>query len=305
MSQGARGLSSLLSIRRLWLGPLVLLTSCVTAAPGGPPAAVEVPIQVIRNIVYVAATVNKGPTALLVVDTGATWTILTPRLIKRLGLVVPPDAPQRKMRVVGGEVLNVPFIKIATIQVGEVTMDDQEIGVSEIGSGADGLLGGDFLHRFRVTLDRTSKQMRLEPLAHVPGGMTAAPNRNAPPSNKWSDIEGEPIPLDSKDPRYKGYLDKVNGMIRSKWTYPCVKNASTGRCDYQSTQLVIEFGILKDGQVSYVRVQKTSGFAIYDEHAVSAVKAAAPFPPVPDALTIGGRGIRLVGTFSYVVEGNR
>jgi len=140
MSQGARGRSSLLSIRRLWLGPLVLLTSCMTAAPGGPPAAVEVPIQVIRNIVYVAATVNKGPTALLVVDTGATWTIFTPRLIKRLGLVVPPDAPQRKMRVVGGEVLNVPFIKIATIQVGEVTMDDQEIGVSEIGSGADGLL---------------------------------------------------------------------------------------------------------------------------------------------------------------------
>jgi len=305
MSQGARGLSSLLHIRRLWLGPLVLLTSCVTAAPGGPPAAVEVPIQVIRNIVYVAATVNKGPTALLVVDTGATWTILTPRLIKRLGLVVPPDAPQRKMRVVGGQVLNVPFIKIATIQVGEVTMNDQEIGVSEIGSDADGLLGGDFLHRFRVTLDRIAKQMQLEPLARVPDGMAAVPKPNAPPDDKWSGVEGEPVPLDSKDPRYQRYLDKVRAMIKSKWAYPCVKDTATGRCDYQSAQLIIEFGILKDGQVPYVRVQKPSGFEVYDEHAVNAVKAAAPFPPVPDALTVGGKGIPIVATFSYVLEGNR
>ena len=60
-----------------------------------------------------------------------------------------------------------PFVKIATLRVGE-TMKDREVGVYEIDPEApviDGLLGGDFLQRFRVTLDRTAKQMRLAPLA--------------------------------------------------------------------------------------------------------------------------------------------
>lgn len=151
------------------LGLLVLLTGCATAAPDTRlPAAVEVPIQVIGNMTYVAATVNGGPSALLLVDTGAQSTILTPRLLKRLGVLVPPDAPRRKLRVVGGQELDVPFVKIATIRVGEATMQDQEIGVYDIDPEApviDGLLGGDFLHRFKMTLDRTAKQMRLEPLA--------------------------------------------------------------------------------------------------------------------------------------------
>jgi len=151
-----------------WLGLLVLSLGCASAPrETEPPAVVEVPIQVIGNIVFVAATVNDGrSSALLIVDTGADWTILTPRLLNRLGVVMPADAPKRKIRVVGGQTLDVPFVKIATIRVGEATMKDQEIGVYEIHPDApviDGLLGGDFLQRFRVTLDRTAKQMRLAP----------------------------------------------------------------------------------------------------------------------------------------------
>jgi len=152
-----------------WLGLIVLLSGCATAAlDTRPPAPVEVAIQVIDNITLVAATVNGGPSALLIVDTGAQWTILTPRLLKRRGVVVPPDAPKRKIRVLGGQELDVPFVKIATIGVGAATLTDREDGVYEIepsASAVDGVLGGDFLHRFRVTLDRAASRMRLEPLA--------------------------------------------------------------------------------------------------------------------------------------------
>ena len=155
-------------MRGSWLALLVLLPGCATTAPETrSPAAVEVPIQVIHNIVFVAATVNGGPSALLIVDTGAEWTILTPRLLRRLGVVVPAGALKRKIRVVGGQTLDVPFVKIATIRVGEAMVKGQEIGVYEIHPDEpviDGLLGGDFLQRFRVTVDRTAKQMRLEPL---------------------------------------------------------------------------------------------------------------------------------------------
>ena len=114
-------------------------------------------------------------------------------------------------------------------------------------------------------------------------------------------IEGEPIPLDSKDPKYNDYLDRVRRMIKAKWAYPCVKDA-TGHCDYKSTQLVIEFGILKDGRVPFVVVRQASDFDIYDEYAVNAIKLASPFPPVPDAMTGNRTGIPILATFSYIVE---
>ena len=119
-------------------------------------------------------------------------------------------------------------------------------------------------------------------------------------------IEGEPIPLDSKDPKYNDYLDRIRRMIKAKWVYPCVKNDATGRCEYKSAQLVIEFGILKEGRVPFVTVLKQSEFDIYDEYAANAVKLASPFPPVPPAMMAavkpGSAGISITANFIYVLE---
>ena len=113
-------------------------------------------------------------------------------------------------------------------------------------------------------------------------------------------IEGEPIPLDSKDPRYSDYLDRVRRAIKEKWGFPCVKNLATHECEYKTTQLIIEFGIAKDGKVPFVTVVRSSGYPIYDDYAVNAVKLAAPFPPIPD--TFSKTGVPIHATFSYVVE---
>jgi len=48
-------------------------------------------------------------------------------------------------------------------------------------------------------------------------------------------------PLDSTDPKYNDYLDRVRRMIKEKWGYPCVKDGMTGHCDYKSARLVIVF----------------------------------------------------------------
>ena len=156
-------------MRWWWLTLMVLTTSCATSAPDAPAmTAVEVPIQLVGNVALVATIVNGASgSALMIVDTGSTSTILTPRLLSRLGMVVPADAPKRKIRVVGGQTLDVPFIRIAKVQVSTAVMNDQEVGVYDIYPDSpiiDGLLGGDFLHRFRVTLDRNAKRMRLEPM---------------------------------------------------------------------------------------------------------------------------------------------
>src|SRR6266705_3454175 len=83
----------------------------------------------------------------------------------------------------------------------------------------------------------------------------------------WAGIEGEPIPLDSTDPKYNDYLDRVRRMIKEKWGYPCVKDSMTGHCDYKSARLVIVFGILKDGRVPMLEIAQQSGYGVYDDYA--------------------------------------
>lgn len=113
-------------------------------------------------------------------------------------------------------------------------------------------------------------------------------------------IEGEPVGLDSKDPKYSDYLDRVRRMIKEKWSYPCVKNPATLECEYKSGQLVIEFGIAKDGHVPFVLVRRSSGFIVMDDYAVNAVKLASPFPAVPDI--VSRTGFPILATFNYVVD---
>src|SRR5262245_8590948 len=121
----------------------------------------------------------------------------------------------------------------------------------------------------------------------------------------WSGIEGEPIPLDSTDPKFNDYLDRIRRMIKEKWGYPCIKDTTTGHCDYKSARLVVVFGILKDGRVPMLEVALQSGYEIYDDYAVNAIKLASPFPPVPASLLAaaksGSAGVKIQAAFQYVL----
>jgi outer membrane biosynthesis protein TonB len=121
----------------------------------------------------------------------------------------------------------------------------------------------------------------------------------------WAGIEGEPIPLDSTDPKFNDYLDRIRRMIKDKWGYPCIKDVATGHCDYKSARLVIVFGILKDGRVPTLEVAQQSGYGVYDDYAVNAIKLASPFPPVPASLMAtaksGSAGVKIVAAFQYVL----
>jgi TonB family protein len=111
-------------------------------------------------------------------------------------------------------------------------------------------------------------------------------------------IEGEPIPLDTRDPKYSDYLDRIRRMIKERWGYPCIKTGAS--CEYKTAELVIEFGIAKDGKVPFVNLVRTSGYTIYDDYALNAIKLASPFPPVPDSLS--KKGFPIMARFHYVVD---
>lgn len=118
-----------------------------------------------------------------------------------------------------------------------------------------------------------------------------------------SGIDGDTIPLDSKDPIYSDYLERVRQKIKEKWGYPCVKDVASGRCDYKSpVRLVIVFGLLKDGRVPTLEVAHRAPYAIYDDYAANAIRLSQPFSPMPDAMARDHMGIVLVADFYYTLR---
>ena len=155
----------------LMAGALVLGGACAPAA--APPkatltAASIVPLQSVENLVLASVKINRSDqAAVFTVDTGASKTIMSPLLARRLGLTVPRDAVRHDLRIVGGTVVTVPFIRVSSLQVGEAMIEEMEVGIYDFAPDTrviDGMLGGDFLNRFRVTFDQAARRMTLEPL---------------------------------------------------------------------------------------------------------------------------------------------
>jgi TonB family protein len=110
-------------------------------------------------------------------------------------------------------------------------------------------------------------------------------------------IEGEPIPLDTKDPKFGDYFERLRRAIQEKWLYP--REAAEKNI---GGQLVLEFGIARDGQLRFIELRRSSGVAVLDDYAINAVKLASPFPPIPAGM--GRSGIPVVAVFNYIIEGS-
>jgi len=108
-------------------------------------------------------------------------------------------------------------------------------------------------------------------------------------------IEGDPIALDTPDPKYQDYFRQIRERIQSKWIYP-YEASSRGI----GGELQIDFGIAKSGELQFIERRRSSGVELLDDYAMRAVQLASPFPPVPDAISKGGLPIN--GTFKYLIQ---
>jgi clan AA aspartic protease (TIGR02281 family) len=125
----------------------------------------SVPIQLVNNVVLVQATLNTKHGVTLLLDTGAEVTILTPATARRIGLTPRDDGPRRRLTIVGGSEIEFAVVRLAALQIGEARVDEIEVGVYDVAPESpivDGILGGDFLSRFTLTLNRDARQLRLE-----------------------------------------------------------------------------------------------------------------------------------------------
>ena len=97
-----------------------------------------------------------------------------------------------------------------------------------------------------------------------------------PPAWSAGASAGAPVSLNSKDPVYVTYFTKIKQLIESQWQYPelALRYGLQGR-------LSLEFTIGALGQLERLRMIRSSGSQLLDDEALRAIKAAAPFPPIP------------------------
>jgi TonB family protein len=88
---------------------------------------------------------------------------------------------------------------------------------------------------------------------------------------------------------YVWYLNTITERVSSNWFSSLVDPGISG-----NFQTVVYFKIQKSGQVVDVQIEQSSGVTPLDLSAVRAVKASAPFPPLPKEYEEAYLGIHLI-----------
>jgi predicted aspartyl protease len=124
----------------------------------------SVPIRIVKNAIYVNATLNQKENVTLLLDTGAAITIITPDVAELLGISPKKDAPKGTITLIGGITIKPPFVSLSKIKVGNAVVNNLLVGVYLVFPNeplVDGLLGADFLRHFTVTVDHHKRQLKL------------------------------------------------------------------------------------------------------------------------------------------------
>ncbi|HXG52977.1 MAG TPA: TIGR02281 family clan AA aspartic protease [candidate division Zixibacteria bacterium] len=130
--------------------------------PASPDKA-SIPFEKRGEVVIVEATLNRKTAARFVVDTGASYTFISAATAKALDLQVDPDARTVPFQTANG-VIQAPLARLDSISVGGMEVENLTAAVHDAlpGSTAAGLLGLNFLSRFRLDIDTEKGLLHLE-----------------------------------------------------------------------------------------------------------------------------------------------
>jgi predicted aspartyl protease len=125
-----------------------------------------VQFRVIKNAIIVEATLNQQKSVPLLLDTGASNTIIAPDLSEYAQVNQKEETIKQKVLLVGGETIEMPFAKLPEIRVGEAVVKNLTVGIYKAFPErpfVKGILGADFLNNFTVTIDHSTHQLKLSP----------------------------------------------------------------------------------------------------------------------------------------------
>ena len=113
------------------------------------------------------------------------------------------------------------------------------------------------------------------------------------PGTRAPDRE-DTVSLDTQEFRYLSYFSKVKERIEMNWNYPMLAQIRG-----EQGELLLRFTIARTGDVERVALLRSSGHSLLDEAAISAVRKASPFPPIPMRLDLDR--LNILATFEYIL----
>ena len=124
---------------------------------------VSVPVTTKGGSLVVPVRLNDTRNAQLILDTGATMTVLSTDVAIELGLMSNTDTQVTTVNTAGGPV-QVNMTRVGSIQIDAAKVKNVMVVIHdlpEVQPGVDGLLGMSFLNSFLVTLDTKQGQLHL------------------------------------------------------------------------------------------------------------------------------------------------
>jgi predicted aspartyl protease len=140
-----------------------------TAAPAASPLPAESVVAQGARIAFtpgkpimVSARINGGGSAQLMLDTGASVTVINPRILAGMG-ISSREALRGSVKGATGSA-DVLFVPVESIEVGGARSGPLRVAAHDVDLGhGDGLLGRDFLDQFTVNIDSTAGFVTISP----------------------------------------------------------------------------------------------------------------------------------------------
>jgi len=123
--------------------------------------SVTVPVEMSGSNIVVPVLVNGSSKTYMMMDTGATFTVVTPTLAKRLGLKLASRVP---LMTANGRI-SAPLSRLASLKVGNAEVRGLVVAIHDFSPDPrlEGLLGLNFLSRFHTSIDSRQQRLTLAP----------------------------------------------------------------------------------------------------------------------------------------------
>lgn len=127
------------------------------------PSKASIPFERQGQVVIVEATLNKKTAAKFVVDTGASYTMISSAVAKELDIDTERDRRTAPFQTANG-IIQAPLVSLESINVGGMEIRNLTAAVHDVlaDSKVAGLLGLNFLANFRMDIDTQKGVLHLE-----------------------------------------------------------------------------------------------------------------------------------------------
>ena len=124
-----------------------------------PRNAIVVPVYMNGAMVLVPVTLNRTVQTYMVLDTGASYTVVSRQIASNLGL----HAVSQGSFMTGNGVISMPLAQLNSIGVGKAEALNLTVAIRDIHPKLGGLLGLNFLSRYHASIDSRRQLLVLAP----------------------------------------------------------------------------------------------------------------------------------------------